>query len=297
MILEILIALVVINIANRVILHQGTRLLYFTFILLGVHMLLISSFLWSELIFLFFTTVFIDQLQKSRENRTAFYFALGSGFLMCLQRNAGMFIATGAAIWVFMQEEDKTRSILKSFFLFFCVNSGLLIWNVYIWLFFVPHEYFNFSDKLFHHAIQNTESIAHALVNTFLPVNWFYTPTLIIGFFCLVYFLKDEIRKNVSLQLVFIITVVYLIYLYLVVIINVSGFQVDVGEADRFISVIVPFLGILVFRSYEKALETKSATVRALMMVLVCCWMSYPLARTVKNALQWHEVSKGSADR
>ena len=212
---------------------------------------------------------------------------------MCLQRNAGMFISAGAAIWVFMQEENRTQGILKSLFLFLCINSGLLIWNVYIW-FFLPHEHFNFSDELFQHAIQNTESIAQALVNTFLPINWFYTPTLIITFFLLVYFLKDEIRRNVSLQLIFIITVVYLIGLYLVVIINIGGFPVAVGEADRFISVIVPFLGILVFRLYEKVLETKSATIRALMMVVICCWMSYPLARTIKNALQWHEVSTRS---
>ena len=125
--LEVCIALVVLSIVNRIIQHSGIRLLYFISILLGVHILLISSFLWSELIFLFLAVIFVDQLQKSKKNRTSFYLAIVSGFLMCLQRNAGLFIALGATIWIFIEEENRRQAILKSsvFFLWRHIKKPL----------------------------------------------------------------------------------------------------------------------------------------------------------------------------
>ena len=288
--LEVCIALVVLSIVNRIIQHSGIRLLYFISILLGVHILLISSFLWSELIFLFLAVIFVDQLQKSRKNRTSFYLAIVSGFLMCLQRNAGLFIALGATIWIFIDEENRRQAILKSSVFFLCVNSGLLLWNGYVW-FLAPHGHFDFSGKLFQYTVQNSNSIAHAVVNTFLPIHVFSIPILISAFISLTVFLKTELKRDRSLQLIFIITIVYLICLTLVVSTNIDGFLVDEGEGDRFISVIVPFLSLLLFKALEKIYDRQASVSRIVMMMLIGCWLIYPLARTIRNAKQWHDVS------
>lgn len=117
-ILTICISVVTLSILTRLIKHEEIRFLSLVFILLGVHLLLISSFLWSELIFLVFTLVFVDQLQKSKEIKTSFYLAIVSGFLMCLRRNAGMFIAVGASIWIFINEIGWLQKIMKSTFFF-----------------------------------------------------------------------------------------------------------------------------------------------------------------------------------
>ncbi|MDH5475378.1 MAG: hypothetical protein OEX22_06785 [Cyclobacteriaceae bacterium] len=293
LIVSVFSSLVIVNISKRTIQHFWIRILYLVFTLIGVHFLLISSFLWSELIFLLLVVTFVSELQRSQENRKSFYYAIVIGFFMCLQRNAGLFIAFGAVIWLFMNEENWPHKILKLLVFFFSVSSGLLIWNVYVWV-LVPHEHFDFSKELFQHAVLNVNSLAHVLIKTFLPTHYFSVPILIAVFWLFVKFLKNEMNKDSLLQLIFIISVIYLFFLNLVVVINVAGYTVDYGEADRFISVIMPFWGLLFFKSFENTYVKQKFSVKKLMVILIIAWMIYPLGRTVKNTIQWHQISSKS---
>lgn len=264
-----------------------------TFVSLGVHTLLISTFLWSELIFLCFTALFLSSLLQSGERKSAFYLAIVMGFLMCLQRNAGLFIATGAAIWMLLNEQDGRWKFVKSILFFFCVISGSMVWNVYVW-FHIPHRHFDFSGKFFQHAFQNLNSLFYAITDSFMPMSinpLIIIPVLVCGTLVVLYFLKMELVKNKSLQLFSLVSGIYLFFLILVLTVNPAGFVIDAGEADRFISVIVPFLSILVFKSIDSGIDRLSEAVRVMTVVLIGLWLVYPIARTVKNAKQWHAIS------
>ena len=252
-------------------------------------MLLVATFLWSELIFIFLVLLLADQLQKSKENKNSFYMAIACGFLMCLQRNAGVFIAAGASIWIFVNEETWRHRIVKPTLFFLAVSSGLLIWNVYVWI-FVPHEHFSFSEGLFQFAWVNTNSLHRAIVHVFLPID-FYPVSIFVGAFSGGWFyMKEEIKNDSALQLIFILTIVYLAFINLALIINIGAFPVDFGESDRFISVVVPFVGILLFKVFEKVFNKQIPSNRIWITILILCWLCYPLTRTIKNAIQWHEV-------
>ena len=294
MILLIFIAAAIFHLIDRIHNNSVIKILCFIFVLLGVHLLLISSFLWSEFIFLFFVLFFVTSLLKSKQNKTYLYFACIIGFFMCLQRNAGLFIVTGAAIWLFVNEDNGKIKFAKPITFFLLVTSGLLIWNAYVWI-VVPHEHFDFSGKLFQHALQNSSALAQSIIHTFLPMKVLSIPILLSSFLILLYSIRKEIWKNESLQLVFIVSVVYAFFLYLVLIINIAGFPIDVGEADRFISVIVPFLGMLFFKSVEIFLQRQNNTIRLACILLLICWLSYPIARSIKNAKQWHSISAKNA--
>jgi hypothetical protein len=289
-ILTLCISLLALNIIKRTIENSIVQNILLAFIVLGVHLLLTSTFLWSELFFLLFTVIFIDQLQKSEHSRNSFFFAVAAGILMCLQRNVGAFIALGGAVWIFIGEGNRKEKFIQATYFFFSVTSVLFIWNAYVW-FFVPHPHFNFSEKFFQNALSNIDSITYAVVNTFIPTPFFYIPVALVSFFILLYYLKNEIKENRKLQLIFIVTLLYLILLTIILVINFAGFPIDRGEGDRFISVIIPFLSILVFKSFDKFYNTQGSSVRILLILAVCAWMIYPLARTLKNAIQWHEVS------
>jgi hypothetical protein len=75
-----------------------------------------------------------------------------------------------------------------------------------------------------------------------------------------------------------------------VVIINIGGFPVDFGEGDRFISVIVPFMSIIFFMAVEKIFNQQKHTVKMVFLILIIVWMCYPLSRTIKNAILWHNT-------
>jgi hypothetical protein len=83
---------------------------------------------------------------------------------------------------------------------------------------------------------------------------------------------------------------IYFGIMSLVFIINIGGFPVDFGEADRFVSVMVPFLLILFFKALEIFLVKQTPVRQMVILFLIGCWTCYPLARTIRNAVQWHET-------
>jgi hypothetical protein len=206
---------------------------------------------------------------------------------MCLQRNVGIFILTGATIWLFINEIDDSKPrIARPLIIFFSVSAGLIFWTIYVW-FFVPHTHFQIS-KPFQFALSNCDAIAHALVKAFLPLDRFSIPILFIFFGFLFFTLKSQLKTNPYLKLIFLVTVTYLIFLTLVVTINIAGFPIDYGEGDRFISVIIPFVAILFFTSFEKLYSAQRPIIKNILLIVAALWLLYPLIRTYQNVMHWH---------
>jgi hypothetical protein len=262
----------------------------FIAVMMGVHILLISTFLWSELLFLLLTTAFLYSLIKSPTNRFFYIIALIIGFLMCMQRNAGLFIAFGAALWLYVQNLHMKNSFLRASAFFFAIISGSLIWNSYIWG-YLPHPHFSFSEPWFQHGMHNFTALCFGIINAFLPVKALPSLLAPVSAFFIVWWLRRHIRQNSVIQLVFMVSMSYLLFFAMVLVVNVAGFKIDYGEGDRFVAVILPFLAILVFKTLETIIGQQRRRLRLIFMVLLTIWMIYPLARAVKNANQWHRIT------
>lgn len=291
LVLLIFISISIFRITTRVIQSTTIAFVCFFYIITGVHLLLISSFLWTELLFLFFTSIFLENLLKPQINKNAIYVAIIMGILMCLQRNAGIFIAVGATIWMLLKDENAISILIKPIHFFLYVISGSLIWNFYVW-FYLPRDHFNFTEELFQHALYNFNSMSCAIVSAFLPIKYFGIPILFAGLVLVIYLMRKELAHNRFLQLLFIVSLSYLFFLSLVLVVNIAGFRVDFGEGDRFIAVILPLLSIIVFKSFELFLNGKNKLARKISFILIAIWLIYPLSRTLKNSKQWHGIER-----
>jgi hypothetical protein len=265
-------------------------ILCYIHILLGVHLLLISTFLWSELLFLCLLLVFVDQVMISDRTKYALYFAMLTGFLMCLQRNAGFFIVLGASVWMFMYEKNAYTRWIKPIGFAMVICSGWFIWNIFVW-YFIPHEHFVLSIDLFKNIAGNINTFSVALVGLLIPISQYTFYLLLIIAFTILYLYIRFVKSNPSIQLISIIVIIYLFLLYLVLTVNIAGFPVDFGEADRFIAVIVPLLSILFFKVLEEIYARLPRKFGVALLLLVSLWMLYPISRTIKNARQWHIIS------
>lgn len=296
LICEFIICLLVIKMGNRVIANPLIKTLYLVFALMGVHLLMISTFLWSELFFLLLALSFLYFTQKSKISSISLWLALLTGFLMCLQRNSGLFIAAGAAIWLIFGNIEEKGNFKFALIFFLTVISGQICWNIYVWS-YLPHPQFDFSNSLFQNALENSNAFSQAIVYAFIPFKRMAILSLTIVSFGLMYFLKNYIQSNRSLQLVFIVSSIYIIGIYFILIINIAGFEIDFGVGDRFVSIILPFISLLVFKGFDVLLINKSRYVKYFIILFLIGWMSYPIARTVKNAHQWHQVSMTNSRR
>jgi hypothetical protein len=108
-----------------------------------------------------------------------------------------------------------------------------------------------------------------------------------------------------ALQLMIFIPMVFLVLYYtrplsknmffITTLMYVAGFTVlgrlDINELDRYLSVITPFVFLLLFMTAEKISAAARPWVRYGVMALAILWMSYTMLRTAKNVEFWHERS------
>jgi hypothetical protein len=225
-------------------------------ILLGVHLLLIGVYLWSELLFLLILFYFTQVVEKKH-----LVASIIIGFFLCLQRNSGIFFVIGAALWFW--------DLRKSIVLFLLATSGFWAWNIYV---SVAQEYTYFQS-----IIHNFNVMSDAMMRILAPVPGFVILIVlgVVGFL---------LKHDAKTHLMFIMVIVYLACLLVI-------FPIAPSDSDRFVAIIVPFFMILIFRVIEIVLEKQTSARRIVWMVVVACWLAYPLSRALKNASQWHNVS------
>lgn len=136
---------------------------------ISVHLLLISVFLWSELIFLMLLLIHILMVEGSEKNGWKFSILLISGFLLCVQRNAGLFLVLGIAGWMFFYTEFSLTNRLKILAYVFFSAVGLFLWHLY-------NVTYVSSDSLigrpfFSDSLLNIRLIANSHARFYLPIN------------------------------------------------------------------------------------------------------------------------------
>jgi hypothetical protein len=289
---SVFIALMLYRMTDRIFFNKFYQFVCLISILLGIHLLLISKFVWSELFFLLLMLIFLDMMIQSMDNRRLLIFAILFGCLMCLQRNAGLFIVAGVSFWFFINEKEWKHKLIKPSIFILCVCFIPITWNVIVW-FLVPHPHFDLSGDFFRYAFYNLSSLVIGLMNAFIPVVYLRIPVfaVIASFVVLVpifFWIVYQSFNNASVKLFFVVVCIYLVGISLVFVINIAGFPVDIGEAERFLSVIMPLISILFFKALESFNEKQKPYWKMVMLIVIISWAVYPLSRTIKNAVQWH---------
>jgi hypothetical protein len=251
--------------------------------MLSVYITLISVFVWSELFFLallLLNTYFALNHHKQR----FFYWLLVTGFLLCVQRNAGLFWISGVCLWmVFDQKSAFSKNMLKTILFFLVSTSGLWAWNIYN-TFFLPADFSFYKHSFFHDWAYNMMLIAEMHVNMIVPVH--NTLIVLLVFGSVIAFVVYMVKTNSDRKLLFFIST------WIVYTLGFSALaKLDSYEMDRYFSVITPMVFLIVIFCAEKVSRVFSPKLQMALMVVMICWLAYPITRTVKNVQFWYERS------
>lgn len=264
LVVTVLIGILSVLILNRILENNLYKVLVLFLTLSSVHFMMISVFLWSEMNFLLLVLCVTYCALNVNKSRAHFIGLLIFAFLMCLQRNAGVFILAGVCCWILL---DKTLSVrtrtAKAVIIFLAGTSGLIAWNVYL-SYVIESGFFFYKHEFFVHAVENFFNISTMLTRIFIPVSGIVT--YILGVLMLAALIFRIRKATSSVQLVGLLILFYGIGL-------VCMFRLDVYDMDRFLSVIVFFIFLLVFQWLEKLSSnfTKPGKI-VLAIILLCGW-------------------------
>jgi hypothetical protein len=284
---KIVIAVALLALANSFIKESVLKIVFLIVSMVGVHMALISVFVWSELIFMMVILLNAHFALSLNKNRSNYYWFLITGFLACLQRDAGFFWMCGVCLWLLLDNSAtlKTR-IIQSAICFSVCTSGLIAWRVYIH--FVMHQSSNFYDySFFFHAFENVQLVLLTFGKMFFPLNGI--PGMATGFLFFLLLFWSVLNSTRKTQLLGIIISVYTLGFIAL------PWQLDVNEMDRYFSVITPLVYLFALSLVDK-LQPAKRRVSFLIYTIVLFWLCYPLTRTFINVKAWHERSCSMSD-
>ncbi len=283
---KIILALTLLRTADLFIKDSILKIIFLTSSLIGVHVTMISVFVWSELIFMtfiFLNAYFSLQLKNNSSN---FYWLLITGFLACLQRNAGLFWISGVCAWLLLDNSLslKTR-IIRSAVCFIVCTSGLWAWNIYN-TFFLLSDFNFYKLDFFSYAFFNLKSTLNTFGKILFPFDGIVGILFGILFFVIV-FLKCVLQTKAENKIQFfgIVLTAYTI-----------GFLIMPGrleyfDMDRYFSVITPIVYLFFIIIVQEKLQSTKQAIRVYIYIVVVVLFSYPIIRTFKNVQSWHERS------
>ena len=277
--IKVIIGILLFNISGKYIRHIGLRLSFLLVTLCGVHLLMISAYLWSELIFLLLILINFYAALHHRTSRLYFIVLLVTGFMICLQRNAGFFYVSAVSVWLLVQGDSSLISRFIISIIFFGVSiSGLSIWHVYVTSLGAGYRLGDY--PFFENIGGNTFSLLTSLGKFFVFGTIGVIVSIIILVASILYALRFQLLKG-QLLLAFLIVVTYLPGLAFVE-------TLPKDEMDRFLSVIIPFLCMLIYAAADQLFKHKNPGWRASVLVVLISWNTYSVIRTVNNARTWH---------
>jgi hypothetical protein len=287
---KIILMIVLFKVANTFIKDSLFKIAFITASLLGVHVEMVSVFVWSELVFMmliFLNWYFALQLKN---HRGYFYGLLITGFLACLQRNAGLFWMCGVCSWFWLDTSLPLKIRIRQCAILFLVStSGMWAWNIYN-TFFIPADFNFYQHNFFADALPNLQVTLSALGKMILPINGIVAMVAGILFLVvLVINLGLKTKNDRGIQFSALALSFYF-----------AGFLVmprlDVFEMDRYLSVVTPLIYLFVYLLLEEKLQLSKLRTRIMVYILLLLWLSYPLTRTIKNVQSWHKRSCSISD-
>ncbi len=280
---KILIALLLLSIANSFFKDSFLKVIFLITVMVSVNLAMISIFVWSDLVFMTLTLLNAHIALRLEKYPSDFYWLLITGFLVCLQRDAGFFWACGISLWLFLDRSHNLKvRIWQSALCFFVCCSGLIIWRFYYAFF---RQFDSFRDySFFFHTVENLKPALIAYSKMLLPFNSMYAVAFGALFFVSLFY-YPIVNPDRSIQLIAIVISIY-----------TAGFiglplQLDPSDMDRYFSAVTPLVYLFILSAFQEKIHFISQARRVGIYFIVCVWLCYPVARTFKNIQAWHERS------
>jgi len=253
---------------------------------LSVYPYLAGSFLWSENLFILLCYGSIYFYKKSEEKqRRWIYFTLAMllGCLMCLQRNAGIFILVSFSIYELLNFLNKKISLkillIKALLIFLAVLPNML-WNLRsLQLQGVDNEIINRSYFIYFwsNLLASAERLISLLSPTLITQNIYLNIGCLVILLSLLFFMRQ-------IKLVQLILITYVTLLCLMPLIPFESF-------DRLLSPLSPllFLGFstIIYHNFIIKKDKLRLFFAGLFIITLC----YNVLRTTQNLERWHERS------
>lgn len=245
---------------------------------------LIHHFVWSEPLFVVLLACILLLLYKYQQKpHPAHYWAVtGLSFILCLQRNPGIFLVAGVALslWLFTQA-GFWRAVLYG-----CLGvSGWVGWTIVGMQLtqsgLHPAAYNIFGNIL---VKQNLDHYLNAISAWFVPL---VIPLLmrasafIVGLFLIAWWMKKhDLRLNKFTKTLLTTATTYIVFLQLTE-------RISFHETERYAAVVFPLLWLVFFQVCDAVSEYIAPNRQWLLTGLMVVWLSYPILRTVKNIHLW----------
>jgi len=266
------------NISNAVL-----RLFFMASLVFSTPLLLANVFVWSEGFFVLLTlAAFVCfELYETSGRAAYFWLFIAVSNLICLQRFTGIFFVCGFAVLIFLQQENLKKTVIYSLFSLLGVAAWLLR-NT----FFEQNPAFQ-QNILITPPLQSLSGYVDAFGNWFVPVSAFFAVKLIVGvlWFSGILFCQWRFRFKPDS---FFFRSNWLALCYLACMVLAGG---ESPETERFAmpACIWVFGGIAA--ALDRSFQVMPASYRRIVLVVAFVWLSYPLVRTVKNAVFWHRMN------
>lgn len=268
--------------------YSISRWLYQGSLAFGTPLLLIGNFVWSESLFLLLLTIIWYLLYQYYRHPSISYIGwlILVTNLLCLQRNAGIFFFL-MALTVILFKKQKRHIILYAAL----GGLGFMAWNTYVYQ--ISSGSHNVANQAFFSGMAK-DYIAHIPILTawFFPGKWGIPLFVIwgsaaIGF---TYHLYKR-KKWEPLQIRIMVAICWICITY-IAFIAAMWWELALWDIERYLSVIYPLVMLAAFIIWDKLYaEIGYKKIKVFLVVLSMLWLCYPIVRTVKNVVFWHEVN------
>ncbi len=270
--------------ATRFIADEKLRLVCLLVAICGVHLTMVSVFLWSELFFIALLLLHILVALRLNYSAKTLIPIILTGALLCLQRSAGLLIVSAITLWMLTDTTIPFVRRATSALSYFIVSScGVIIWMMYVRT--LSDEFQLSAYGVLQAPFTNASNVLSHIGELFL-----YSHGLIaalVGLFVLVVsaiFLRRELQERSDLRLIALIAGVYIGGLCL------FG-RLAIHDLDRLLSPVVPLIYILPFAAAGRYPKTLSHRIKFIIIITTILWSVYPVLRSWQNVQSWQSQS------
>ncbi|NJN27213.1 MAG: hypothetical protein HC819_15150 [Cyclobacteriaceae bacterium] len=248
---------------------------------LSTNLLMVSIFIWSELLFilLFSLTILFVQRYAHSKNPLWMWLSVIPAFLMLIDRNAGIFIISPLYFAMIVSYKLPRRHyFILAWCLVFSV-SGFALWNVHHIV--MESRFYMLAELVpYFTPVKNLEILLNDIGIIFFPSLLLYPWS--VFFTGLILAIGTYLIFTTS-GAKFIKTLYLTALLYLCIWIVIPG---DPSNMNRFVSVVTPIL-LLAFAEFFFKMAQKFKIPGHLHYVLLAGVILYSVARNVNNAMLW----------
>ncbi|OJJ13916.1 hypothetical protein BKI52_44935 [marine bacterium AO1-C] len=279
--------LVFIYLGNQVLQNSAFQWLFAIGLVTATPLQLIHHFIWSEPLFVSFLAVLLILFHRFLKNANPrlFWGMMLPGFLMCLQRNPGIFILLGVALGLYWFAKVNPWKVI----VFTLIStSGWIAWTIYT---FQTNQ--QEIQPAFHNVLgellmrHNLDHHLNVLSSWFMPLTISLTirSVLVIASSVLLTVLAVYWRIQLSkfIKTLLIISFVYIICLQFTE-------RVDYHETTRYLAIVFPLVFLVIFQLVELLTKHFSNNISQAFKIMLLLWLLYPIGRTWKNVTFWHQI-------